>query len=63
MFMIVERMCRFLLREVISPTGRFFDEDNESVRDHRSLYEWCGSTRPFVNDGSEDSDEWIRKVV
>ena len=55
MYYIVARMCRFLLREVISPRGRFFDEQSEVAKEHRALFEWCGSKRPYEPDVVEDS--------
>ena len=55
LYYIVGRMCRFLLREVISPRVRFFDEQSEVMKEHRALFEWCGSKRPYEPDVVEDS--------
>ena len=47
MYQIVAHLCHFLLREVISPSGRFFDGDSELGMKHRTLCKWGGSKRPY----------------
>ena len=47
MYQIVVHLCRFLLREVISPRGRFFDEDGDLGKNHRALCQRGGSRRPY----------------
>ena len=46
---------RFILREVISPSGQFFDEDGELAMNHRTLCQWGGSRRPYELEGQKQS--------
>ena len=50
MYQIVAHLCRFLLREVISPSGQFFDKDGDLAMNHRTLCQWGGSRRPYEPD-------------
>ena len=47
MYQIMAYLCCFLLREVISPRGQFFNEDGAIEKNHRALCECDGSIRPY----------------
>ena len=47
MYQIVGHLCRFLLREVISPTGRFHEPKSDLGENHRALCLWGGSRQSY----------------
>ncbi|TVU06288.1 hypothetical protein EJB05_49493, partial [Eragrostis curvula] len=47
MYRVVANLCRFILREIIHPNGKFFDPESDLAMNHWSLYEWTGSKRPY----------------
>ncbi|TVT99085.1 hypothetical protein EJB05_55571, partial [Eragrostis curvula] len=47
MYRVVANICRFLLREVIHPLGKFFDADSKLAANHWKLCNSAGSNRPY----------------
>ncbi|TVU01780.1 hypothetical protein EJB05_52776, partial [Eragrostis curvula] len=47
LLVVISNMCRFLLREVIFPEGKYFDDADELAIQHRQLCLWCGSRQPY----------------
>ncbi|TVU24925.1 hypothetical protein EJB05_27391, partial [Eragrostis curvula] len=47
MYRVVANLCRFILREIIHPLGKFFDPESDLGMNHYNLCDWAGSTRPY----------------
>ncbi|TVU31160.1 hypothetical protein EJB05_22832, partial [Eragrostis curvula] len=47
MYRVVANLCRFILREIIHPNGKFFDPESDLAMNHWPLCEWTGSKRPY----------------
>ncbi|TVU30917.1 hypothetical protein EJB05_22570, partial [Eragrostis curvula] len=47
MYRVVANLCRFILREIIHPNGKFFDHESDLAMNHWPLCEWTGSKRPY----------------
>ncbi|TVU07277.1 hypothetical protein EJB05_47326, partial [Eragrostis curvula] len=47
MYRVVANLCRFILREVIHPMGKFFDPESDLGMNHYNLCDWAGSKRPY----------------
>ena len=54
MYQIVGHLCRFLLREVISPTGRFHEPESDLGQNHKTLCLWGGSRQPYEPEPPKD---------
>ena len=54
MYQIVAHLCRFMLREVISPDGRFHEPNSELGANHVDLCRWGGSRRPYEPNPPKD---------
>ncbi|TVU40413.1 hypothetical protein EJB05_13877, partial [Eragrostis curvula] len=47
MYWVVANICRFILREIIHPMGKFFDPESNLAMNHWDLCDWAGSKRPY----------------
>ncbi|TVU48864.1 hypothetical protein EJB05_00145, partial [Eragrostis curvula] len=58
MYRVVANLCRFILREVIHPMGKFFDPESDLGMNHYQLCDWADSKRPYEPNlpPNEDND-------
>ena len=62
MYQMVAHMCRFAIRQVISPRGMFFDAEADLGKNHRRLCEWGGSKRPYEPEPSQQQQDYVFDV-
>ena len=58
MYLVVASLCRFLLREVISPERKCFSSNGLLATKHRSLYKWAGSKTPHEPNKPKKDDDY-----